>query len=442
MSVSHALIRLGATTAILAAIWAAPAVAQAPVATPVSAPAIGVASAVNPQAQGQPPGGPQRTITIGNNIVHSERVTTGPDGQAQILFVDASAFSVGPNSDIVIDEFVYDPATNTGHLAANATRGVFRFVGGKISKFGDSPVTVSTPSASIGIRGGMFSFTVDGDGTTAVKNFGDVMRVTSKATGVPQDIYRNDFYVNVSTNGQFENPVPTRVTQTVQQKINRPLSPPPKSQGGARQVPTEVGIRQSGFPAVNSSATAQVALDVQSLQPVTQLAAVDVGRFSSQDIRTAQVLSPLNDLSQTVNNPSTAIGGLGLVQGQLAWNTNADLDLHLILPGSAGEVFFARTSITFNNGGATASLDRDNVGQTINIPPTTRIENIGVVGANIPAGTYTFFPFNFNDPNGSTAFTLTGTGDRGRTTVVETGVLANRQQGPNLLVNSAGGHFP
>ena len=448
MSVPHGLIRLSATTAILAAMWAAPAVAQAPVATPVSAPAIGVASAVNPQAAGQPPGGPQRTITIGNNIVHSERVTTGPEGQAQILFVDASAFSVGPNSDIVIDEFVYDPATNTGHLAASATKGVFRFVGGKISKFGDSPVTVSTPSASIGIRGGMFSFTVDGEGTTAVKNFGDVMRVTSKSSGVPQDIYRNDFYATVSAAGQFENPVPTRVTQTVQQKINRPLSPPPKSQGGARQVPTEVGIRQSGFPAVNSSATAQVGLDVQALQPVTQLAAVDVGRFSSQQIRTAEVLTStdvltsLNNLSQTVNNPSTAIGGLGLVQGQLAWNTNADLDLHLLLPGSAGEVFFARTSITFNNNGATASLDRDNVGQTINIPPNTRIENIGVVGSNIPAGTYTFFAFNFNDPNGSTAFTLTGTGDRGRTTVVQTGTLLSRQQGPNLLVNSAGGHFP
>lgn len=444
MSISHGLIRLG-TTAVLAAALAAPALAQTPLATPASAPAaasIGVASAVNPQAAGQPPGGPPRTIMIGNNIVHSERVTTGPEGQAQILFVDASAFSVGPNSDIVIDEFVYDPATNSGHLAASATKGVFRFVGGKISKFGDSPVTVTTPSASIGIRGGMMTIAINNEGTTAVKNFGDVMRVTSKSTGVPQDIYRNDFFVKVDSVGQFASPVPTRVTQTVQAMINRPLSPPPKTQGGAKQVPTEVAIRQSGFPSVNSSATAQVALDVQAQQPVTQVAALDVSRFSSQSIHTAQVLSPLNDLSSTVNNPSTAIGGLGLVQGQLAWNTNADLDLHLILPGAAGEVFFGRTSIIFNNGGATASLDRDNVGNVINIPPNTRLENIGVVGANIPAGTYTFFAFNFNDPNGSTAFTLTGTGNKGASTVQLSGTLLNRQQSGNLLVNSAGGHFP
>jgi hypothetical protein len=435
------LILLGARTAIVIAL-VAPAIAQTPAATPVSAPTIGVAGAVNPQTSGQAPGGPQRTIMIGNNIVHSERITTGPEGQAQILFVDASAFSVGPNSDIVIDEFVYDPTTSTGHLAASAARGVFRFVGGKISKSGDTPVTVTTPSASIGIRGGMMTFIVDGEGTTVVKHFGDVIKVTSKSSGTIEEIYRNDFYATVNTVGQFANPVPTRVTQTVQQRINQPLNPPPKTQGGAKQVPTEVTIRESGFPAVNSSATAQVALDVQAQQPITQLAAVGVGHFSSQQIHTTQVLTPLSDLSQTVNNPSTAIGGLGLVQGQLAWNTTADLDLHLILPANAGEVFFARTSITFNNGGATASLDRDNLGQTINIPPSTRLENIGVVGSNIPSGTYTFFARSFSDPNSSTAFTLTGTGDRGRTTVVQTGTLLSGQQGSNLLVNSLGGHFP
>ncbi|HYM72109.1 MAG TPA: FecR domain-containing protein [Stellaceae bacterium] len=438
MTASHGLIQLGAATAIVAALAAAPAIAQ----TPPAAPAIGVASAVNPQTTGEAPGGPKRTIMIGNNIVHSERVMTGPDGQAQILFVDSSAFSVGPNSDIVIDEFVYDPATNTGRLAASATKGVFRFVGGKISKSGENPVTVTTPSAAIGIRGGMMTFTVDGEGTTAVKNFGDVVHVTAKSTGTTEDIYRNDFYVTVNTVGQFANPVPTRVTQTVMQKINQPLNPPPRTKGGAKQVPTEVAIRESGFPTINSSATAQVALDVQAQQPITRLAAVDVGRVSSQTIHTTQVLTPLNNLSETVNNPSTAIGGLGLVQGQLAWRTNADLDLHLILPGTAGEVFFAQTSITFNNGGATAALDRDNVGQTINVPPNTRLENIGVVGRNIPAGTYSFFAFNFNDPNGSTAYTLTGTGNGGRSVVVQSGTLSSRQQGPNLLVNSQGGHFP
>ena len=432
MSASHGLIRFGATTAILAAVIAAPAAAQS----------IGAVSAVNPQATSTAPGQPQRTILIGASIVHSEHVATGPEGLTQILFVDSSSFSVGPNSDIVIDEFVYDPANNTGKLAASATKGVFRFVGGKISKLGETPVTVNTPSASIGIRGGMFSLTIDAEGTTAVKNFGDLMRVRSKATGEAQDVYRNDFYVTVGTTGQFANPVPSHVTQTVISKINRPLSPPSSTRGGAKQVPTEVTIRQSGVPSINSAATTQTALDATANQPVTQIAAVDISRVSQQSVQTSQQLTPLNQLSQTLNNPALTVGGLGLVQGQLVWQTTADLDINLILPGAAGQVFFGRPSITFNSGGATASLDRDNTGGTINVPPNNRVENIAVVGSNIPAGSYTFFASSFNDPNGSSAFTLTGTGNRGATTVVQTGVLPSGQRGPNLLVNSAGGHFP
>src|ERR1700731_3245070 len=87
---------------------------------------VGVNSAVNPDATGIPPGAPSRRLVLGQEIVFNERVTTGPSGQTQILFIDQSTMSVGPSPDMVIDEFVYDPAAATGKLAASLTRGVFR----------------------------------------------------------------------------------------------------------------------------------------------------------------------------------------------------------------------------------------------------------------------------------------------------------------------------
>ena len=126
-------------------------------ATPVPAIAqqrIGVSSAVNPEATGIAPSAPPRKLLVGQDIVYNERITTTAAGQTQILFVDQSAMTVGPNSDMVIDTFVYDPAAGTGKLAANLTRGVFRFVGGKLSKR-DNAVTFRTPSATIGVRGGV-----------------------------------------------------------------------------------------------------------------------------------------------------------------------------------------------------------------------------------------------------------------------------------------------
>ena len=105
---------------------------------------VGVNGAVNPEATGIPPGAASRRLVLGQEVVFNERITTGAEGQTQILFVDQSTMTIGPHSDMVIDEFVYDPNAGTGKLAASLTRGVFRFVGGKLSKL-DNAVTMQTP---------------------------------------------------------------------------------------------------------------------------------------------------------------------------------------------------------------------------------------------------------------------------------------------------------
>jgi hypothetical protein len=88
------------------------------------------------------------------------------------------------------------------------------------------------------------------------------------------------------------------------------------------------------------------------------------------------------------------IGGTGIIRGQLVWMTSADLDLHLTLPDQQ-EVFFANPSVTFSNGKATAVLDHDNRGGTIDARPDKRVENI-VVNGDPASGTYTFFVNNFS----------------------------------------------
>ena len=82
---------------------------------------VGVKSAVNPQAVGTPPGGTSRPLVIGQEVVFNERIATQEAGQTQLLFVDESALSIGPNSDMTIDQFVYDPKSGSGKLAMSAT---------------------------------------------------------------------------------------------------------------------------------------------------------------------------------------------------------------------------------------------------------------------------------------------------------------------------------
>src|ERR1700722_8213814 len=141
----------------------AAAVALAVTLAPAQAQKVGVNSAVNPDATGTPPGGAQRKLVLGQEVVHNEHVTTGPLGTTQILFLDESAMTVGPNADVTIDEFVYDPNTGNGRLAMSATQGVMRFVGGRLSKKTDA-VSLTTPVGTLGIRGGVFLAELSHDG--------------------------------------------------------------------------------------------------------------------------------------------------------------------------------------------------------------------------------------------------------------------------------------
>ncbi|MEQ9641674.1 MAG: FecR domain-containing protein [Alphaproteobacteria bacterium] len=166
------------------------------VAGPVQAKSrVGVSAAVLPNATGTPPDDEMRVLQIGIDMFANERVETGPRGKAQLLFLDGTALSVGPNSDLRLDEFVYDPDAKAGKLALSATKGVFRIVGGRISK--KSPITLKTPSATIGIRGGIAMVAVAPNKVQASFLFGHELTVTTP-DGVSQ-VDRPGTQVSVET---------------------------------------------------------------------------------------------------------------------------------------------------------------------------------------------------------------------------------------------------
>jgi hypothetical protein len=107
---------------------------------------IGVASAVKNDVQG----GDSRALVAGSSVFEQERVRTGAESVAQLLFLDQTSLSVGPQSEVILDRFVYDPSRGTGDVILSATRGAFRFVSGS-----QNPLSykINTPSATIGVRG-------------------------------------------------------------------------------------------------------------------------------------------------------------------------------------------------------------------------------------------------------------------------------------------------
>ena len=146
------------------------------VGSPASA-RVGVTSAADGDPLGKPPNENERILRIGIDVQANELITTSATDRAHLVFLDGSSLTVGPDARLTIDKFVYDPNTQKGELAINASKGVFRLVGGKISK--SAPITITTPSSTIGIRGGITIVSVTQVQTIAGFVFGINMTVTA-----------------------------------------------------------------------------------------------------------------------------------------------------------------------------------------------------------------------------------------------------------------------
>ena len=98
---------------------------------PAAAHKGGVAAAVNPTATGNSPGGSARKLEIGSEIVHNHRIQTSESGSTQVIFVDRSTLTISPGANVVIDKFIYNPASNSADVAITMSKGLMRFVVGR-----------------------------------------------------------------------------------------------------------------------------------------------------------------------------------------------------------------------------------------------------------------------------------------------------------------------
>ncbi|MEQ8248287.1 MAG: FecR family protein [Alphaproteobacteria bacterium] len=141
---------------------------------------IGSVQSVLVYAYGTPATENRRALFPRTKVVTNEVVETVSDGGLHLTFLDGTDFRLGAESRVTLDEFVYDPDVSSGKMALNLSKGVFRFVSGKLDKRG---VRLVTPTVSIGIRGTDFFVVVADDGSTSVKVEEGEVEVTQLSGG-------------------------------------------------------------------------------------------------------------------------------------------------------------------------------------------------------------------------------------------------------------------
>jgi len=97
---------------------------------------------------------------IGASVQTMDTAVTA-NGTMRIEFIDETRVDITEQSRVVIDEFVYDPANDVGSLSIKASLGTVRYASGQIAKRYQQNVKISTPSATIGVRGTDFIMVVD-----------------------------------------------------------------------------------------------------------------------------------------------------------------------------------------------------------------------------------------------------------------------------------------
>ena len=112
--------------------------------------------------------GETQKVNMGYELQMKDFLQTGEDGGMIISYVDGTKFTMGPNTELIIDEFVYDPNTKKGSLSLKAALGTVRYASGQIAKTSAANVQIKTPTATIGVRGTDFSMTIDEVGSSTI----------------------------------------------------------------------------------------------------------------------------------------------------------------------------------------------------------------------------------------------------------------------------------
>jgi hypothetical protein len=121
--------------------------------------------------------GELRTLVVGEDVFLGDLIRTSTGGSAQILFEDGTKLVVGPGSALTIEDYLLRADGSAGKMVIGALAGTFRFATGNAAH---DRYSIKTPSGTIGIRGTVFDFVVDGPLSTRVLMYSGATELCAK----------------------------------------------------------------------------------------------------------------------------------------------------------------------------------------------------------------------------------------------------------------------
>lgn len=294
-------------------------------------------------------------------------------GRVAVTFLDDSIVRLTENSNLVIDEYVYDPDPSKSKLAINFAQGTARFVTGKLGRIDKKNIRLTTPSADIAIRGTSFSVTVNELGSSLIMLLPDA--ITGLSSG---EIIVTTAMGQVALNKPFEattvdvflsNPTPPVILDLSLELIdNMLIVNPPKEVTNDQSL--EEGVRTTAdylaFDDLNIDYLNEDLLDNESDLEFTEL---DINYLDTNFLEDLlNILDTLNDMQEEdqLSQLASSVNVKGTIIGQ-------DRETQITTIVDATTISLRRSvndsyRLDVNSGGSyTLILIQDGISRTITI---------------------------------------------------------------------------
>ena len=150
-----------------------------------------------------------RIAGVGEPIYLNDEISTPAGASLQVLLRDQTVFSIGPNSTLVFDEFIFDPTNDTDlALTASVKKGTFKFISGKISKLKPGAMTLKLPNATASVRGTSVVGRVDDAGASDIVLLTGAVQLQATGTDVAVDLITPGWGISIADTGTASDPQP------------------------------------------------------------------------------------------------------------------------------------------------------------------------------------------------------------------------------------------
>ena len=129
---------------------------------------VGDARKVGPQ-------GAAEALKVGSTVAAGERVRTGPDAMAILVFTDEGRISLRADSELLIRHYEIDPTGAKTRIELELIKGTVRQISGQASRAQPERYRLNTPIAVIGVRGTDFLAKTAGDAVEAFVHEGNIV---------------------------------------------------------------------------------------------------------------------------------------------------------------------------------------------------------------------------------------------------------------------------